>query len=470
MIGIYIRVSSREQVEEGYSLQTQKERLKAFCKINGWTDYKYYVEEGRSAKNDKRPVYQDMMKAVKNGKLKTILVYRLDRIMRSIRELDDMLRAFEKHGCSFKSATEPFDTTNATGKLFIYLVGALAQWENELKSERISEVLEEKVAKEGVWIGNIPYPFDKDEDTQKLISNERRTRITLEMIDMIKKGKSSLAVADYLNETNNDRYWRANTVLRILKNPALCGHTSWNDNLYKNTHKGIISEKEFEHIQDILNDRKIVSTRKTKSIAIFQGKVICPSCDHILTVNRYYRKRKDGTEIEGAVYKCNECARHKRFNKCPSEVNLLDALYTYMRDVKIEKIGDIKIEDETPKIIRELEKMENKRGKYQRAWANDLMTDEEFQKRMDETREEYEQLKEQITNIDIPKPIDKKAIENIVLTFNDNFRQLTKKEKREFVSMFIKSIEFKLVSQPPKRPDKSKFGRDKAVIENIVFY
>lgn len=168
MIGIYIRVSSREQVEEGYSLQTQKSRLKAFCKVNGWDNYKIYVEEGRSAKNDNRPVYQDMMNAVKNEKIKTVLVYRLDRIMRSIRDLDDMLRAFEKHGCSFKSATEPFDTTNATGKLFIYLVGALAQWENELKSERISEVLDEKVADEGIWIGNVPYPFDRDEDTKKI--------------------------------------------------------------------------------------------------------------------------------------------------------------------------------------------------------------------------------------------------------------------------------------------------------------
>src|SRR5699024_1778692 len=195
MIAVYIRVSSATQVKDGYSLQTQKERLTSFCKANGWDDYKFYVEEGRSAKNDKRPEYQKMMKDVKDKEVNTVLVYRLDRIMRSIGDLHDMLQTFEEYDCSFKSATEPFDTTNATGKLFIYIVGALAQWENELKSERIKEVLEEKVANEGVWIGNVPYPFDLIEETNKLIPNEERKKHTLKMIDLFKRGYSSLRIS-----------------------------------------------------------------------------------------------------------------------------------------------------------------------------------------------------------------------------------------------------------------------------------
>src|SRR5699024_12731684 len=83
MIAVYIKVSSATQVKDGYSLKTQKERLTSFCKANGWDDYKFYVEEGRSPKNDKRPEYQKMMKDVKDKKVNTVLVYRLDKIGRA---------------------------------------------------------------------------------------------------------------------------------------------------------------------------------------------------------------------------------------------------------------------------------------------------------------------------------------------------------------------------------------------------
>lgn len=469
MIAVYIRVSSATQVKDGYSLQTQKERLTSFCKANGWDDYKFYVEEGRSAKNDKRPEYQKMMKDVKDKKVNTVLVYRLDRIMRSIGDLHDMLQTFEEYECSFKSATEPFDTTNATGKLFIYIVGALAQWENELKSERIKEVLEEKVANEGVWIGNVPYPFDLNEETNKLIPNEERKKHTLKMIDLFKRGYSSLRISDYMEELTG-RTWHHNKVLRIIRNPALCGDTTWVDKTYEDTHKGIISRKEYNHVQEILKDRFKGEIRTTKSICVFQGKIVCPQCNKIMTVQRYYRKRQDGTEKEGALYRCNRCLKNKVDQPYPSEESLLKALNFYVKDINLHDLHDVKVDNKKPDYIKRLEVIENKRSKYQRAWGNDLMTDEEFKTRMEETRERYEELKKLSDEYEEPKPIDPEAIKNIVAMFNDNFNKLTKKEKREFVSMFFKSIEYEAIPQKPKNPSKSSKGRNKVVIKKINFY
>src|SRR5699024_6286434 len=460
---------SATQVKDGYSLQTQKERLTSFCKANGWDDYKFYVEEGRSAKNDKRPEYQKMMKDVKDKKVNTVLVYRLDRIMRSIGDLHDMLQTFEEYDCSFKSATEPFDTTNATGKLFIYIVGALAQWENELKSERIKEVLEEKVANEGVWIGNVPYPFDINRDTNKLIPNEERKNHTLKIIDWYKKGYSTMVIAEYMEELTGIN-WAANKVLRILRNPALCGDTTWVDAVHEGTHEGIISRKEFNHIQQLLKDRSVGERRKTKSVCVLQGKMVCPHCEKIMTVQRYYRKRADGSETEGASYRCNRCIRNKIKIQTPSEYSILKAIDVYFRDIKISDIEDVKIENKHPEYIKELESIENKRSKFQRAWGNDLMTDEEFKTRMEETRERYEELKKLADEYEEPLPVDPKKIKNIVAMFNENFNKLTKKEKRDFVSMFFKSIEYECIPQKPLRPDRSNRERYKVFIKYVNFY
>src|SRR5699024_1788191 len=182
--------------------------------------------------------------------------------------------------CSFKSATEPFDTTNATGKLFNYIVGALAQWENELKSERIKEVLEEKFTNEGVWNGNVPYPFDLNEETNKLIPNEERKKHTLKIIDLFKRGYSSIRISDNMEKLTG-RTRHHNKVLRIIRNPALCCNTTWVDKPYEDTHKGIISRKEYNHVQEILKDRFKGETRTTKSICVFQGKIVCPQCNKI---------------------------------------------------------------------------------------------------------------------------------------------------------------------------------------------
>src|SRR5699024_4712486 len=179
MIAIYIRVSTLEQANEGYSIAAQRERLVAYCKAQGWNDYKFYVDEGVSAKDTERPELQKMFKDMRDGLINMILVYRLDRFTRRVIDLHKMLEEMKKYNCAFKSATEVYDTSNAMGRMFITIVAALAEWENENLSERIQMALEEKVAS-GERVGNVPYGFDLNED-EKLVKNDRSI-IILDMI------------------------------------------------------------------------------------------------------------------------------------------------------------------------------------------------------------------------------------------------------------------------------------------------
>lgn len=466
MIGIYIRVSTLEQAEEGYSIAAQRERLTAYCKAQNWTDYKFYVDEGESAKDTKRPELERLFNDMRQGKINMILVYRLDRFTRRVIDLHKMLDEMKKFNCTFKSATEIYDTSNAMGRMFITIVAAIAEWEAENLSERIKMALEEKVSS-GERVGGIPYGFDLDED-EKLKANEK-SLVVLDMIAKLKQGWSSTSIAEYLTKTNNDKTeWHTNTVLRLLKNPALYGSTRWNEKTYENTHEGIITKEEFDKIQLILDDRTIYRKRDVESTYLFQGKMVCPDCERTMTVNRHLRTLSDNSEVHYAVYRCNHCWKTKRTRKSVGEKGLLEGLYEYMRNVELAPV----VEKKEPKnniANDQLKQIERKREKYQRAWASDLMTDEEFKKLMDETKDIYEELKSKVEQIEEPVIIDIEQINKIKWMFNENFKKLTPKEKQIFISTFIRKIEFERVPQPPKRPDKSKRGVDKIVIKKVVF-
>jgi site-specific DNA recombinase len=465
-VGIYIRVSTQEQAQEGYSIHAQKERLTAYCMAQGWTEFKYYVDEGVSAKDTNRPQLNLLLEHVKGGQINLILVYRLDRFTRSVRDLYNLLETLDKYKCSFKSATEIYDTSTAMGRMFIGLVALLAQWENENLSERVKIALEKKVS-DGERVGNVPFGFDLDEH-EKLVANQD-SLLLKEMIDKTMKGWASNRLATYLNEVNNSRIWRANKVIRLLKNPALYGATRWNDKVFENTHEGIITKREFEKLQDILDNRTPQSFREVQSTYLFQGVLVCHVCQTTLAVNRYFKQYQDGIERQSALYRCNTCYHAGRKRKTIGEQRYLEALLDYMKHVELPTV-EIPEEKDVSHIYQEqLKNVERKREKYQRAWASDLMTDDEFSKRMNETKEIYEDLKAKLNEIKAPAQVDAEAFKQIVFTFNQSFRYLTKEEKQQFIHQFIKRIEYKLVPQPPKNK-RNKEGKDKVVITHVEFY
>lgn len=466
-IGIYIRVSTEEQVKEGYSIPAQKERLTAYCKAQGWDDFKFYIDEGVSAKDTNRPKLKLLLDHVKAGSISTILVYRLDRFTRSVRDLYSLLDFLEKYNCAFKSATELYDTSSAMGRMFIGLVALLAQWERENLSERVKMGLEEKVTG-GERVGNVPYGFDLS-DEEKLVKNQKQSEIVLDMIDKFKSGMSANALCDYLNKTNNDRVWHPNGVLRILKNPALYGSTRWNDKVIEYTHDGLITKQDFLKIQRMLDDRSLHHKREVQSIYLFQGVLVCPTCGNILTVNRFIRKKKDGSENVTVTYKCQWCYKAGNTMLTIGEYRFLDALYEYMKNVEIKNIEPVEVKDEQSILIEQLSVIEKKREKYQKGWAADLIADDEFEKLMLETKEFYDDLKKRLSNYKVPVQIDTEALKKIVFMFNENFMLLTQEEKRMFVSQFIRKIEFKLVEQPPKNK-RNKKGKDLVVLTNVEIY
>lgn len=134
--GLYPRVSTEDQSRFGHSLDEQEEKLKQLCELKGYEIYKVYREEGVSAKNTNRSKFQEMMEDMKTGKINKIIVYKLDRLTRSIKDLEVICNTLEEYDCDLESVAEEINTSNANGKFFIRMLTILAQLEIERTSER----------------------------------------------------------------------------------------------------------------------------------------------------------------------------------------------------------------------------------------------------------------------------------------------------------------------------------------------
>ncbi len=136
VVGIYPRVSTEDQSRFGFSLDEQEESLRRLCEWKGYKIYKVYREEGVSAKSMNRPKFQEMIQDMKDGKINKILVYKLDRLTRSIQDLETICKLLEKYHCDLESDCEEINTSTPTGVFFMRMTTILAQLEIERTSER----------------------------------------------------------------------------------------------------------------------------------------------------------------------------------------------------------------------------------------------------------------------------------------------------------------------------------------------
>ena len=138
--GLYIRVSTDRQVEEGDSLEEQESELKKYCDFRRFKIQNIYIERGKSGGNTNRPEYQKLVKDIKTKKINTLIVKKIDRLSRSLLDFEELMATMNTHGVEFVSIRESFDTTNAIGKAMLRIVLVFAQLEREQTSERLRDV------------------------------------------------------------------------------------------------------------------------------------------------------------------------------------------------------------------------------------------------------------------------------------------------------------------------------------------
>ncbi len=153
--GIYVRVSTTQQIDRD-SLRTQEERLRLYCKAQDFEIYKNkpYKDEGISAKDTKRPAFEELMQDIEAGRIQVVIVTRLDRVTRSLKDLIALMETLQQHNVKLVSLTESIDTTGPMGRFIINLLGSIAQLEREIDSERVSADMHHR-ALAGKWTGGV---------------------------------------------------------------------------------------------------------------------------------------------------------------------------------------------------------------------------------------------------------------------------------------------------------------------------
>ena len=254
---IYTRVSTEDQAKEGFSLDAQLEKLRAYCKARDWKVVDEYIDDGFSGRNVKRPAYNRMIENMENWDL--LLVLKMDRIHRNSKNFMLMMEFLNKNQKEFVSMSESFDTSTAMGRFVMNIIQLIAQLESEQIGERVYIGMEQKAKTNGGVLGfNIPFGYDYI--SGKLEINKQEANVIKDIYSWYKEGKSMGEIVKMLNSakvtTKKGGLWAKKTISTILKNPTYCGYLHWEDFINKSDHEKIIDDDEFNEIQTIISQRK----------------------------------------------------------------------------------------------------------------------------------------------------------------------------------------------------------------------
>ena len=271
---IYTRKSTEHGLDmEFNSLQNQEESCKAYIlsqAFNNWEYVKTYSDGGISGGTMERPGLQALLNDIREGHIQVVVVYKVDRLSRSIIDFHKMMQEFDKYGCNFVSITQSFDTSNSMGKLTLNMLLSFAQFEREVSAERVRDKIAASKAK-GLWMGGTP-PIGYDAKERQLIVNEGEAQLVRLIFQKYIETENMFAVADYLNsqgictkkwvarrskrEHGGGPFYKSN-IQRILTNPLYIGkiaHYAQNK-IYDGKHEGIVSRDLWDKVQELIRRR-----------------------------------------------------------------------------------------------------------------------------------------------------------------------------------------------------------------------
>jgi site-specific DNA recombinase len=219
----YVRVSTDKQAERGISLEAQEAKIRAMATVHGTEFAEVIVDGGESAKSLNRPGMTRLLAMVEAGDVRVVIVAKLDRLTRSVKDLCELLERFERRGVSLVSVAESLDTGSAAGRLVLNIMTAVSQWEREAIGERTRDALRHKRS-QGQRVGNIPFGSRLGGDGQHLEPDPAEQQALAEIQSLRKRGETMRGIAAALNHrayrTRRGTPWRLESVARVLKQAA----------------------------------------------------------------------------------------------------------------------------------------------------------------------------------------------------------------------------------------------------------
>ena len=378
--GLYMRISTEDQVREGFSLPEQKERLESFCKFKGYEIIDYYEDAGISAKTGNyRPEFERLKNDIKAKKVNTIVALKLDRITRSIYDWENLMTFLDENNAYLDCVNDEINTTSANGKMISRLLMSVSQNEIERTSERT------KVGLAGaIKCGHIPHvaPLGYKHEDKRLVIDYSTKDIVVRIFDLYYNGYSYQKISNLYNEEKvlGKDNWRDSTIQTILENEIykgdfVHGKRTKHPTYYEDVVEPIVSKEMWEDCQ-VQKKKNSRSYQRTLTYLYLQ-KLKCPKCNRILG-------GKATTKKNGKVYYyyyCNDCKVQFKeniiteyFNQFISELVEYDSVVNQFFLPMIKQ----KFDEPREQLEKEINNQKNKLERIKKAYVNGVFELQEY--------------------------------------------------------------------------------------------
>ena len=456
--GIYARVSTEDQAREGFSMGEQEERLIEYCKFKRYEVYKVYKDLGISAKNDKRPAYQEMMQDMRDGKINVIVAFKLDRLTRSVYDVEKLMRQVNEYECEIDCMADESNTVTSNGRMVMRIITSVSQNEIEKCSERTKFGMVGAIESGHIPIGKC---LGFKRDNKKLVPDPLTKDVVVRIFNLYLEGNSHQKISNILNEEKvlGRTNWLDSTIQKILSNELykgdfVHGKRQKNPKYYENVVEPIVSKETWENCQ--YQKKRNARHYERTATYLFTNKLKCSKCGSFL--GGAASKKKSGKKYY--YYKCEHCKTYYSEEKI--EDLLLDAWILLQRQEEL--LNDYytpfiksKLENNTKDYTNELRELDKQMDRIKTAYIKGVMKLEDFDKeikhidyrkleleKMIKEQKQYESLSFTIDDLIIfedKQKIDLMTNPSNYLNLMTNWFMLSRKEKQKIIFRYIDNIE-----------------------------
>ncbi len=329
---IYTRTSTDENLDQEFnSLDAQRESAENYIssqRSEGWIGLQdHYDDGGFSGGNLNRPALNRLLKDIESGKVNVVVVYKIDRLSRSLIDFTKLVEIFDRHGVSFVSVTQSFNTTNSMGRLTLNILLSFAQFERENSAERVRD----KVAasrQKGIWMGGFP-ALGYDIENRRLLVNKKESNLVQHIFQRFSELGSGTGLIEELNQAgyqtktwtskstgtlHKGRAFDKGVLYRILNNRVYLGEAVHKGNSYPGEHDAILDKRLWDKVHSILSSdsRKRANVTRAETPALLKGIIYCRHCRRAMTTSH---TRKSGGK-QYRYYLCMNASKN-RYDHCP---------------------------------------------------------------------------------------------------------------------------------------------------------
>jgi len=461
-VALYCRVSTEEQAEHGFSIDHQKERLEAYCKSQGWPDFEFYVDDGYTGTNMDRPALKRLIRHCERGKIKMVVVYKLDRLGRKQKDVLYLLEeVFDTAHVGFKSATEPFDTSTPFGKAMLGILAVFAQLERDTIIERTRSGMRQRV-RQGFWKGGpVPFGYSYQPGDGKLTVIPYEVELVKAVFDRYLQGHSLLSIAEWLAPKAGSRYVDHSFIKDVLQRPVYAGNVSYGEDISEGKHEALVSLDVWNKVQEELQRRS--DGRKPYGKYLLSSLLTCGGCGSPMKYQVHKRKKRSTYEFK--YYICTNKQKNGK-EACPTSkyynaTKLESQVVAMVKDISLrphDVINDVKRltdEEDSPERLEslndELKQIDEQLDRLVDLVQTGSMSTERILPRIESLEQRRNLIEEQIDTLQdvIPKRKTEDDWINALRYIGDQWDALTFDEQ----CMVLRQIATTITVYPDKEPE-----------------